>query len=68
MLILITQPWTYETTKIMESCIYELQCFRDLKTICTVGFEPNVLHNDVLLQLENQYQRCGWRVSLNCSL
>lgn len=38
---------------------------RDPKSICSVGFEPNVLHNEALIQLENQYQLCGWRVYIN---
>ena len=38
--------------------------FRDLRSICSVGFEPNPMHNNVLLDLEEKYQRCGWRVSL----
>ena len=38
------------------------QCFRDLTTICTVGFEPNIIHNEVLHRLEEQYKACGWRV------
>ena len=39
-------------------------CFRELESICTVGFEPNIMHNNVLLELEEQYQGCGWQVSL----
>jgi len=38
---------------------------RDLTTICTVGFEPNTIHNEVLRRLEEQYQACGWRVYIN---
>merc|ERR1719500_1392475 len=38
---------------------------RDLTTICTVGFEPNIIHNKVLHRLEEQYQACGWRVYIN---
>jgi len=37
---------------------------RDLGSICTVGFEPNIMHNDVLLELEEQYQGCGWQVNI----
>ena len=36
--------------------------FRDLKSVCAVGFEPNILHNKALHQLEKHYQDCGWRV------
>ena len=43
---------------------FGIACFRDLGSICTVGFEPNIMHNDVLLELEEQYQGCGWQVSL----
>jgi len=35
---------------------------RDLRSICSVGFEPNPMHNDVLRDLEEKYQTCGWRV------
>jgi len=35
---------------------------RDLQSICAVGFEPNVMHNDVLVELEERYQGCGWQV------
>ena len=38
--------------------------FRDLRSICSVGFEPNPMHNDVLRDLEEKYQTCGWRVNL----
>merc|ERR1712037_354261 len=38
---------------------------RDLTTICTVGFEPNIIHNEVLHRLEEQYKACGWRVYIN---
>jgi len=38
---------------------------RDLKTVCAVGFEPNILHNKALHQLEKHYQDCGWRVYIN---
>jgi len=38
---------------------------RDLTTICAVGFEPNIIHNEVLQRLEEQYQACGWRVYIN---
>ena len=34
----------------------------DQKFICAVGFEPNVIHNDVLTRLQDHYQACGWRV------
>ena len=37
---------------------------RDLKTICTVGFEPNMMHYETLKQLEKHYHDCGWRVGL----
>ena len=51
--VLCSLPWNLAQS---------LQCFRDLTTICTVGFEPNIIHNKVLHQLEEQYQACGWRV------
>jgi len=35
---------------------------RDLQSICTVGFEPNVMHNEELVKLEERYQDCGWQV------
>merc|ERR1712156_765721 len=38
---------------------------RDLKTICTVGFEPNIMHYETLKQLEKHYHDCGWRVYIN---
>jgi len=38
---------------------------RNLTTICAVGFEPNIIHNEVLHRLEEQYQACGWRVYIN---
>ena len=47
---------------------FGIACFRDLGSICTVGFEPNIMHNDVLLELEQQYQDCGWQVNLSSSL
>ena len=42
--------------------ILAYQCHRDLTKICAVGFEPNVLHNEVLRRLQDHYQACGWRV------
>jgi len=38
---------------------------RDLTNVCAVGFEPNVLHNEVLGRLQDHYQACGWRVYIN---
>ena len=51
--VLCSLPWNLAQS---------LQCFRDLTTICTVGFEPNIIHNEVLHRLEEQYKACGWRV------
>ena len=36
--------------------------YRQRKLICTVGFEPNLLHQTSLEDLQESYQNCGWRV------
>jgi len=37
---------------------------RQRKLICTVGFEPNLLHQTSLEDLQESYQKCGWRVAI----
>jgi len=37
---------------------------RQLNTICTVGFEPNVMHRSRLEKLQQSYQNCGWNVAI----
>ena len=36
--------------------------YRQRKLICTVGFEPNLLHQTSLEDLQESYEKCGWRV------
>ena len=30
--------------------------------VCAVGWEPNPAHTQVLLRLEEAYNKCGWKV------
>ena len=32
----------------------------DLKEICVVGFEPNPHHTAGLLEIQEEYTKCGW--------
>ena len=40
-----------------------MKCFRYLDKICTVGFEPNMMHKSRLEDLQKSYKNCGWNVS-----
>ena len=35
----------------------------DLKSICVVGFEPNPRHTATLLEVQEEYTKCGWSLS-----
>ena len=39
---------------------YDLK--NDLKDICVVGFEPNPRHTAGLLEIQEEYAKCGWSV------
>jgi hypothetical protein len=38
------------------------------KKICAVGFEPNIHHTKKLQEMENAYQKKGWRVKISTDL
>ena len=35
---------------------------RDFRHICVVGFEPNPRHTPSLLEIQEEYTKCGWHV------
>ena len=49
---------------------FQVQCSRDVKQdlkddltdICVVGFEPNPRHTAGLLEIQDEYTKCGWSV------
>merc|ERR1719300_1932027 len=38
---------------------------RDFKSVCAVGFEPNPDHTQHLVNLEDAYHKCGWKVLIH---
>ena len=65
----LSMPFFLESRR----CVFETICrnpnsieagffYRQRKLICTVGFEPNLLHQTSLEDLQESYQKCGWRV------
>ena len=40
--------------------VLDFDC-RYRKMICTVGFEPNLMHHSRLKDLQESYRKCGWK-------
>ena len=40
--------------------VLDFDC-RYRKVICTVGFEPNLMHQSRLKDLQESYRKCGWK-------
>ena len=54
---------TKDTGEIYSYKQCHMKCFRYLDKICTVGFEPNMMHQSRLDDLKQSYKNCGWNVS-----